>query len=260
MALPPGGDRTPVRVEGRDHHYLSRVLRLDVGDDIDAVDPEGRVARARVVRLTPDRLDLEAWVVDESSLPEIPFHLHLFPCLPKGRKMDIIVRQATEAGVTAITPVFSERAIGDPSSHQVERWSRIAVEALQQSGRRVAPLIHPPTDFGRLDAARSAENVVSSDVFFHEDGASARPLHRILAGARGLVRVLVGPEGGLSPAETRLLRDAGWSQAWLGPTVLRSETAAIAAVIAVTIVLLESDTWTPRTTEGSESSMSPSTR
>lgn len=249
-----GASPSEVEIRGRDHHYLARVLRLDVGDDIDVVDPQGRPGRARVVRRETDTLVLEARAADVPQ-PALTWELHLFPCLPKGRKMDIIVRQATEAGVVSITPVRSERAIGEPSPQQVERWSRIAIEALQQCGRAFPPRIHEPVDLGVLAATEQG----ARDIFFHEDVSYAEPLHRILCPPVGSVRVLVGPEGGLSVRETAHLRETGWRQAWLGPTVLRSETAAIAAVTAVTIVLLESDAWRPRTTDGPGSSTYPST-
>jgi 16S rRNA (uracil1498-N3)-methyltransferase len=171
--------------------------------------------------------------------------------------MDIIVRQATELGVASITPVRSTRALGDPSPNQVSRWTRIAGEALQQCGRRQPPAIHAPVDLKAV--ATMALGGGACSLFFHEDREASESLHRLLSGAPGTVRVLVGPEGGLSAEEAAGLFDAGWRQAWLGPTVLRCETAAAAAVSAVTIVLLESDTWKPRVTERPTFSASPST-
>jgi 16S rRNA (uracil1498-N3)-methyltransferase len=254
LRVPVAEGRHAVDVAGADHHYLARVLRLHVGDDFDAVDVEGRMCRARVVRVTQGALTLEVWPLVGGAPQDLPFRIHLFPCLPKGQKMDIIVRQATEAGVATITAVRSERAIGEASTVRLDRWRRISVEALQQSGRRTPPQVVPPVDLSALVRCVPAEG--ARDIVFHEDPVGSEPLHRILCGPVTEVRVLLGPEGGLSPGELGLLRAAGWRQGYLGPNVLRVETAATAAVASLTIVLMEKDTWRAAPKDASESSTS----
>jgi 16S rRNA (uracil1498-N3)-methyltransferase len=257
-----GEGRRSVRISGKDHHYLSRVLRLEVGDELDAADSEGRECRARLIEVRRDELVLEVWRAGSApGRPPFPA-IRLFQCLPKGAKMDIIVRQATEAGVSTIVPVRSARTVPEPSSARLERWRRVAVEALQQCGRRAPPEILDCIDLGDLARQRSAGSGALEprrDVFCHEDPAGAEPLHLILDAPVAEVGVLVGPEGGLDPEEVRLLRGAGFRQAYLGPNVLRAETAATVAVGAIAILLLERETWTAAQTGESASSTSPST-
>jgi 16S rRNA (uracil1498-N3)-methyltransferase len=157
--------------------------------------------------------------------------------------MDLIIRQAVEAGVERIVPLLSDHAVVRPGegSARLERWRRIAREAREQSGAARPALIEPPV---RLDEAIGRERAGTA-VFFHEDPAASSPLHGILAGAEGPFAVLVGPEGGLSPRETSLLASSGFRQAWLGDGVLRTETAALYALAAVRTIVRERMTWRP---------------
>lgn len=159
--------------------------------------------------------------------------------------MDLIIRQAVEAGVARIVPLVSDHTVARPDEEGAAgarggRWDRIAREAREQSGSPPA-VIEPPA---RLDEAARRPRTGTA-VFFHEERAGAEPLHEILAGAVPPVTVLVGPEGGLSPRETALLAAAGFRRAWLGDGVLRTETAALYALAAVGTLLLERETWKP---------------
>ncbi len=239
------GDRSEQLLGGKEYRHLVRVLRLRLGDSFDAVDSSGLPCTARIIRLGPEELTVEVTAAPQKAETRGPT-LTLYQCLPKGQKMDIIVRQATEAGVSTIVPVRSARALPECSSGRVERWRRISIEALQQSGRREPPAIFPCRELGELVSERDVASPAGSgvcSVFFHEDPSGAEPLHRILAGPVSEVRILIGPEGGLSPDEVRLLAGSGWRQASLGPTVLRVETAAAVAVGSVSILLLEREAW-----------------
>lgn len=157
--------------------------------------------------------------------------------------MDLIVRQAVEAGVGRIVPLVSDRTVprADEGSARLERWRRIAREAREQSGAARAAVIEEPV---RLDEA-AGRGRDGTAVYFHEDPAGSEALHDILAGSDGPVTVLVGPEGGLSPRETALLDAAGFRRGWLGEGVLRTETAALYALAAVRTVARERHTWKP---------------
>ncbi len=157
--------------------------------------------------------------------------------------MDLIIRQAVEAGVERIVPLVSDHAVAHPDegSARLERWRRIAREAREQSGASRPALIEPPA---RLDEAVKRERSGTA-IFFHEEPAGGSPLHEILAGAVGPLVVLIGPEGGLSPREAALLASSGFRQAWLGDGVLRTETAALFALAAVRTIVRERETWRP---------------
>jgi 16S rRNA (uracil1498-N3)-methyltransferase len=157
--------------------------------------------------------------------------------------MDLIIRQAVEAGVERIVPLVSDHAVvrPDEGSSRLERWRRIAREAREQSGAARPAQIEPPA---RLDeAVRQGRG--GTAVFFHEDPAGGSPLHEILAGAEGPLVVLIGPEGGLSPREAALLESSGFRRAWLGDGVLRTETAALFALAVVRTIVRERETWRP---------------
>jgi 16S rRNA (uracil1498-N3)-methyltransferase len=157
--------------------------------------------------------------------------------------MDLIIRQAVEAGAERIVPLVSDHAVARPEemNARLERWRRIAREAREQSGAARPTVIEPPA---RLDEAIGRERGGTA-VFFHEDPAGSSPLHGILAGAEGSLAVLIGPEGGLSPRETALLEASGFRRAWLGEGVLRTETAALYALAVVRTIVRERDAWRP---------------
>lgn len=234
----PVGERSEMELSGRSYRYLSRVLRLRAGDSFDAVDAAGARCVASILSVGRDSVRVKVMPVPMEEGEPAGLRLSLYQCLPKGRKMDIIIRQATEAGVCAIRPVRSARCVPEPAEGRVERWRRISIEALQQCGRREPPAILPEVDLRDLPPEEGA-----ASVFFHEDPAGAEPLHRLLEGPVERVRVLIGPEGGLDPQEVRLLAAAGWRRAWLGPSVLRVETAAAVAVGAVSLLYLEREAW-----------------
>jgi 16S rRNA (uracil1498-N3)-methyltransferase len=170
------------------------------------------------------------------------FRITLLQCLPKGRKIDLIVRQATEAGVARIITLVSDHCVvraGDDDA-RTARLARVAREAVQQSGAARVPQIEGPRELASI--ARAGQDWGTA-LFFHERRLETAPLHLQLAGAAGDVTLLIGPEGGLSDPEVERLRGAGFMPAWLGSTVLRVETAAVYALGAVTTILQEKDAW-----------------
>ncbi len=245
--LPPGyrgEDR--LEIVGPDHHYLTHVLRVRVGDRFEATDGRGKRYTLRVREIRPRSLVAGLEAAGESGAAGMgPAHLfHLLQCLPKGNKMDLIVRQATEVGVQRIVPLLSRRTVsrlgrGEEAERKVSRWERIAREALQQSGGPQLPQILPPV---RLEEYLSRE-IVGTGLFLHQEPLGGGALHELLAGAQREVLLLVGPEGGLAPEEVERLLARGFRPVHVGPTVLRSETAALYALAAAQIILKERDCW-----------------
>jgi 16S rRNA (uracil1498-N3)-methyltransferase len=228
-----------------DFRHLTRVRRLREGDTVPAVDERGGRYLMRIARVTRDRCEVE--LSPEREAPEGPDtgpYLTLLQCLPKGRKMDLIVRQAAEAGVRRIVPLSSENSQVRPADADArgERLLRIAREALQQSGAPRLPVIDEPRP---LAWVTECDEDWGTALFFHEQPLPGAPLHRLLAEGPGVVSLLVGPEGGLSAREVELLRSAGWKPVHLATGVLRVETAALYAVAAVATILQERDAWRP---------------
>lgn len=210
-------------------HYVGVVRRLGPGDPLVLVDHAARLeAAASVVSAARGALVVEAGEpVASPRLP--PFAIVLLQGLPKGDKMDAIVRDAAELGVSRVVPVVAARSIARKgAAGRVERWRRVAVEAARQCGRGDLPAVDEPVEVGRAFqlAPRAGPRVV-----LEPDAPPFAAAFDVAPPAS--FALAVGPEGGWQPSELDDARAAGWSTASLGPFVLRTETAAAAALGAL---------------------------
>jgi 16S rRNA (uracil1498-N3)-methyltransferase len=225
--LPSAGEG--VLPEATAHH--ARVLRIAVGDRLRLFDGLGDECDADVIDAgfgcrfgAHERIEARARRVT------------LVLALPKGKKLDTIVRMVTELGVHAIHLVITERTVARPDAergeHRVERLQRIAEEACAQSQQTHAPVIHAPTSLSQACGVAPTE---AWKVVFWEESTTA--LDDICPAARDVLPedawLVIGPEGGLSAHEIEELATVGFAHASLGPTVLRVDTAAVIAVGAV---------------------------
>lgn len=225
------GDRLPLAP--RDHHHLTRVLRLTDGAAVEVADGHGRSAPAVLVS---DGLRLEGAPVHAPRREPV---LGLAQALPKGRKLDEVIRVATELGVDRLVPLAAERSLvrldGQRAARAAERWRAVARAAAEQCRRADLPTLHPlvPSTDLPVVAEVPAGGVL---VVAHPDGPA---LPDVVAGWRAppSVTVAIGPEGGFSAAEIRALVDGGATLVGLGPRVLRTEHAG-AAALAVLAALL----------------------
>ncbi len=244
FVLPPWyAGQTRISLHGDDYRHLARVLRLREGAELPAIDVRGTRFVMRLSRVGRAGCDVELSPAeppppDAFGVPQIT----LLQCLPKGRKIDLIIRQATEAGVSRIVLLESERSIARASgdSGRLERLLKITREAAQQSGAERLPVLDGPRSLASLGGTAGQWGAA---LFFHEERLSAGTLHEMLADRPQGVSILIGPEGGLAPSEAEILRTAGFHPAYLGPGVLRVETAAIYAIAAVKTILQERDAW-----------------
>jgi 16S rRNA (uracil1498-N3)-methyltransferase len=238
--------RGVVELRGRDYHYLVRVLRLAPGERFPARDAGGGLRSCRVAAVGPDfvRLELDPPEPEEAGGPP----LALIQALPKGRKMDQIVRQVTEAGVAEILPVFSRFSLSrleEPRDRvrRVERWRRIAREATQQSGGSRVPLVGEPVPLERALGREAEEGELR--LVFHQSRLSSGSLHAALAAGPRRVTLLVGPEGGLAEEELARALECGFRPITIGRRVWRTETAALFAAAVVQCLLEEREAWKP---------------
>lgn len=200
------------------------VLRLREGDPVRLFDGSGQEADARI-------LSVEGGVTCEAAMsearPEEGPRVVLVQCLPKGSKLDSLLRMAVEIGVAEVHLAVSGRSIARPDDRRAvkrsERLGRVAVEAARQARRTVVPAVVPAAEL--MDVAARAPGTAHRVVVWE---GSRDPLN-VPAGTRD-AWVVVGPEGGLARAEVDALADAGWTTATLGPSVLRVETAAPVSV------------------------------
>jgi 16S rRNA (uracil1498-N3)-methyltransferase len=264
-----------VRLRGKDYHYLVRVRRLRVGDSFRALLPvqsSGQaVAGTGEVLVQVRQVDGETLVgrclpvnTGQGTEPLPP--ILLFQALPKGAKMDLIVRQATELGIAGIVPFAAERSIPkiqDREGEKSGRWERIVREARQQSGSGVPTFLHEPLDMDGLLAywdELKASRLRPLGLLFHQDPVNfplePQPnpkgegspldnggLHDYLSEVPDMVALAIGPEGGFSSNEVSRFLDAGFKPVKIGDTVLRTETAALCGAAAVRIILLENASW-----------------
>ena len=240
-----------IALSGDDFRHLVRVLRMRDGDSLDAVDSHGARYEMRIIRV--DREECSVEIVarpespDESALQARGLHprdvrLTLLQCLPKGRKIDLIVRQATESGVARIVLLVSEHVVARPGEDdgRVARLRRVAREALQQSGTPLLPEIEGPRPFASITGVDWG-----MPLLFHEKPVDGGSLHSLLADGPREVSLLVGPEGGLTEAEVALARGSGFHPVHFATGVLRVETAATYAIGAVQTILQERNAWRP---------------
>jgi 16S rRNA (uracil1498-N3)-methyltransferase len=206
-----------VAIIGDELRHL-RTLRLAPGDHLVVFDDTGT---EHVVRL--DRLDrrLARGTIEHSAAVslESPLALTLVPAVLKGPRMDVVVEKATELGVSRLAPMLTERCIAGRG--QVARWRRIALAAAKQCGRTRVPEIDDPAPL----AERLAASWPGLRLLAWEE-ATERGWETLPARAEA-VAVLLGPEGGFTPAEAAAAQAAGFRPVSLGRRVLRAETAAL---------------------------------
>jgi 16S rRNA (uracil1498-N3)-methyltransferase len=202
--------------------HLIRVLRAGIGEEFD-IATGATVRRGRISSLSENRVDFELGEeIPESSAPNITLLLSIF----KFDRMEWAIEKCTELGVSQIIPVIARRTdahLVSASVKRVERWRRIGLQASEQSRRTAPPEIASPL---KLEEAAKLSGQVKIVLAEAERKIHLRDFDRPTEGETLLA---VGPEGGWTDGELQFFADCGWRSASLGTTILRAETAAIAA-------------------------------
>jgi len=217
-----------LQLDDEQSRYVGRVLRLRVGDAIAVFNGEAGEFAATISGLGKTSAAITIGSATESST-ESPLEVHLVQGVSRGERMDLIVQKATELGVKRISPVLTEYGVVKldqaQSAKRREHWQKVAESACEQSGRIRPPLIDEPLTLKSWLGAKTREADV--DLILRPDAttpmASLQP-------PKTKVCLLIGPEGGFSDIEYDDASVAGFTAVSLGPRVLRTETAAIAAV------------------------------
>lgn len=221
-----------VEISGSDARKIVTVLRLRDGARIEIVDSAGALFEGEIV-LDGDRVRAALRSSDDNAAPEERLRVDVAQALPKGQKMDFVVEKATELGATAILPFSSERSLAaDVGAAKIERWRRLAKTASQQSGRRSVAHVDDPLTFERLLERFASYDVVLFPWELAPQLALRERLPPLLDGARRVL-VVIGPEGGFSHDEAAAAIARGAELLWLGPRILRTETAAMALLAIV---------------------------
>ena len=209
--------------------HLTRVLRLEAGAPVTLFDGSGGEYEGTLER---DGKKLWARVGAHSAIErESPLQVTLIQGVARGERMDLIVQKATELGVTRILPVMAERSVVKVDDRQRERkrehWQAIAISACEQSGRNRIPPVAAPAPLADVIATLPAD---TRRCLLAADGADP-----LASGARGHVAIvlLIGPEGGLADNEQKFARAHDFTAYRIGPRILRTETAGLAAIAAL---------------------------
>lgn len=207
-------------------HHVARVLRMQSGDELILFNGEGGEYRAVIGAI--DKKSVQVALGNcEASERESPLAIHLGIAISKGERMDWVIQKATELGVTQITPLQTERVEvrlnGEREEKKSAHWRAIAIAACEQCARNRIPSVNAPQSLaGWLDSAATEAKFV----LHHRSETSLADI----APPPRSVALLIGPEGGLSELEIALAEKKNFAPLRLGPRVLRTETAPLAAL------------------------------
>lgn len=260
------GDRRYIPDE-KTSRYLLRVLRLKKGDAFSALDEKGHSFLCAIEGNDPSGAVLALESAPPAAGPvsgaaSAQPRIALVQGLPKGQKMDLILRQAVETGVEAVFPIQTRRSVvrelGDEAAREVgkgavgsdgklQRRMKIVREALQQSGSLIYTKVMPTSSIDTLVGNLRVEGFPPESslyLMFHERALSGESLHELCAGEPVPTVILIGPEGGFAPDETEAFLGMGFQPLHFEGAILRTETAALFATAAVKTILMERNSWT----------------
>ena len=211
--------------------HLVRVLRLREGDECVLFNGDGNDYRARIASAGKREVVVQVLSSDVVG-NESPLRITLVQGIARGEKMDLILQKATELGVVGFVPVLAERTEvkldAERTGKRMAHWRSVIVSACEQSGRARVPGLTQPVALGQV-ATQVADDAVKLTL----DPVGDSTLAALAMPAGDSVAIAIGPEGGWSPRDREILRTAGFSGLKLGPRILRTETAGLAAIAAL---------------------------
>jgi len=212
-------------------NHVGRVLRMGAGQALQLFDGSNQLFEAEILRADKKSV-VVSLLSGEIDDRESPLHIHLGQVMSRGEKMEFTIQKSIELGVSLITPLFSERC-GiklDPErlNKKIQQWQKIAIAACEQCGRNRIPEIRPAMDL----EAWCAEPDEGLKLNLHPRASASintlpLPVER--------VRLLIGPEGGLTANEIAMTAEYQFTDILLGPRVLRTETTALTAITALQV-------------------------
>ncbi|MCS2166228.1 16S rRNA (uracil(1498)-N(3))-methyltransferase [Scandinavium manionii] len=212
-------------------NHVGRVLRMGAGQAIQLFDGSNQVFEAEIIQAEKKSVRVNV-LSGETDDRESPLHIHLGQVMSRGEKMEFTIQKSIELGVSLITPLFSERCgvklDAERLNKKLQQWQKIAIAACEQSGRNVVPEIRPAMTLEQW----CAEEESGLKLNLHPRASASintlpQPVER--------VRLLIGPEGGLSADEIAMTARYAFTDILLGPRVLRTETTALTAITALQV-------------------------
>ena len=218
-------------------HHALRVLRMAEGDGVTLFNGDGHVYRAKILRL--DKQEAVVLIEQRTEVShESPLSLTLLQGISSGERMDFTLQKSVELGIAAIQPIQAERSVvklsGERKEKRLRHWQNIVIAACEQCGRNVVPEVRPVLGLMEwLGQVSGVGGQASGEGLRIHLSPEAELGLRDLEKPTGPVLLAVGPEGGFSEQEHAALRQCGFVGVRLGPRVLRTETAALAALAAL---------------------------
>lgn len=214
-----------------DYTHITKVLRLTAGDRITVFDTESIEYEGVIMDISSGTIAVQ---VDNTLRlqTESKLELNLFQAILKGNRMDTVISQATQLGVSGIFPLISERT-QVRSTAKVDRWNKIARESTKQCGRTVPPAVSEPVDLQRsLEIRNESEMKI---ILYENQSELLRDHMNLHQKSVRTINLFIGPEGGFSEQEISLAKEKGYTVLGLGERILRAETASV-----VSLALLQS--------------------
>jgi 16S rRNA (uracil1498-N3)-methyltransferase len=228
------GNGSEVRLPPDAAHHAARVLRLAPGQAVTLFDGRGGEFEAQIIRIDRDEVAVKT-AGHVAVERESPLTITLAQGLSSGERMDFTLQKAVELGVSAIQPLATERSVvklsEERAARRTEHWRSLVIAACEQCGRNRVPEVGKPCGF-REWLSNLPNPAPDGEARLLLSPHAADSL-RAMPAPQGPVILLAGPEGGLAPAEAELAQSRGFRPVRLGPRVLRTETAALAALAAM---------------------------
>lgn len=237
-------------VSGKDFRYLSSVLRLIVGDVIQVRFADGQLCQMIVEKIQAKQLYLvktiETEKLKQNDEQKESCEYWLFQFIPKVSKMDVIVRQAVECGVSVIVPIIGQFSASGSKDIKKDRWERIIREARQQSGSAIATRIEDSLSIDDALDLWNANKDSSCAVVLYEKNEKTIGLHKLFSQKPDKpkkVALAVGCEGGISENEIQKMQKEGFNVIHFDTNILRCETAAIYGISVLQNLIMEFSEW-----------------
>ena len=224
-----------ITLSGEDARHISYSLRMAVGDSLTVCDGNEREYLCTLTKLDGETVMAEI-KEERTGEGEMPISVHLFQAFPKGDKLELIIQKAVELGASSVIPFESERCVKRPKADkidkQVQRMQRIADEASKQCGRARLSSIECPVSFSEMLGRVSGYDLA---LFCYEGCDTDTIKDALEKRGKGIssLCIIVGSEGGFSPAEAKAIEEAGAISVTLGKRILRCETAPLYALSCV---------------------------
>lgn len=225
-------------IGAEDRHHIVKVMRMQIGDQIICVEPDGKQAICQIAEITDEQVvaDVVQW---KEEISELPISVTIASGLPKGDKLEWIIQKGTELGAHEFQPFSAARSVvkwdEKKAVKKLERWQKIAKEAAEQSHRTFLPEVVSPLSFkALLEKSKHYHHKLAA---FEEESRNGETsifsstLQKIKKGESLLL--VFGPEGGLSEEEVQRLKENEFALCGLGPRILRTETAPLYTLAAI---------------------------